>query len=362
MTNPRQRPRSGAGRAGLTALLLLLLAGTSLTAGGCWLWETPLPQQTPSATATPPQVQEAGGSSPAIAGRLLYSAAGHIWMRSGTKAVRLTEDTTGTQPAWSPDGEQIAFVVRGEYYSDIWVMQANGSGAHPITKGQADEPLRSLESVHASSWSAQPQWIPPGGLSISFLSHTPTEFKSNVLSVWIMRSDGSEEERILGLSQNIESAVWSPDGAWLAFTVFPYGRPSQLRTMDPDGNVHELGEESNDLARYDPTWSPDGRWIAYAAREGDQGATDLWLIPSPLTALYDGEWAPLRLTSQGRARSPAWAPDGRQIAFVAAEGETFDIWLLNLDLGGDWPQPTGTPERLTANADVDATSRPSWAP
>src|SRR5512136_2464177 len=91
-------------------LLIVLLLGLSLASGGCSLWEAPpSPDQTPAPTATPPQEQEAGPSSPAIDGRLLYASAGHIWLRTGTTGHRLTEATTGTQPAWSPDGTQIAF-------------------------------------------------------------------------------------------------------------------------------------------------------------------------------------------------------------------------------------------------------------
>ncbi len=361
MTNPRQRPAADAGRICPKILLLLLLLATALSAGGCWLWEPlPSPQQTPAPTPTPPTVQEAGVSSPSITGRLLYAAAGHIWLRTGTTARRLTEETTGTQPAWSPDGRQIAFVVRGEYYSDIWVMAADGGDAHAITNFRSAAGEYSFEAVHGSYWAAQPQWIPPGGLWISFISHGSPDFKSSVLSIWIMHPDGAERRRYLGLSQNIESPVWSPDGEWLAFTLFMSGRPPQLRTMDPDGNIRALGPDSEGIARYDPAWSPDGLWIAYAAREGEQGPTDLWLMPSPLNTLYDSEWTPIRLTTMGQARNPAWSPDGRQIAFIAAEKQSFDLWLLNLDLGGDWPQSTGKAERLTDGGNVDATSRPSW--
>lgn len=345
-------------------LLVALLAGLGALNGGCWLWEEPpLPDQTPAPTATPPQEEEAGPSSPPISGRLLYASAGHIWLRTGTTAHRLTTETTGTQPAWSPDGRQIAFVVQGAYYSDIWIMGANGSNPHPITDNRSAQPEQSREAVHDSFWAFQPQWIPPEGVLISFISHSSPDYLSSLLSVWTMHADdGGEKSRWLGLSQNIENPVWSPDGETLAFTLFFRESGPQLRYMDAERNVYRLGTDDEQVHRYDPLWSPDGRWIVYAARQADTGTTDLWLMPSPLNPIYEAEWEPVRLTRMGTARGPAWSPDGTQIAFVAAEKGAFDLWLLRLDTTGPLPQPAGNPARLTNGGDVDAIARPSWAP
>jgi TolB protein len=344
------------------ALLVVVAAAT----GGCWLWEEPpSPDETPLPTATPPEQKEAGPSSPPITGRLLYASAGHIWLRTGTTAHRLTEETTGTQPAWSLDGTQVAFVVRGEYYSDIWVMDADGGGLHPITENRSAAPDHSLDAVAQSYWAAQPQWVPPEGARISYVSHyAPGSLVTSVLQVWIMHADdGGEKQRHLGFtSQNVESPVWSPDGQWLAFTLYTFSDGAQLRYMDADGNVHYLGEDIRGIQRYDPAWSPDGLWIAYAAREEASQTTDLWLMPSPLNPLFEGEWVPARLTQMGAARGPAWSPDGGQVVFVVAEKGAFDLWLLTLNASGPTPTAQGQPERLTNTGDVDGNARPSWAP
>jgi Tol biopolymer transport system component len=36
-------------------------------------------------------------------------------------------------PAWSPDGTMLAFVVANDERSEIWVMNADGTGAHMLT-------------------------------------------------------------------------------------------------------------------------------------------------------------------------------------------------------------------------------------
>jgi dipeptidyl aminopeptidase/acylaminoacyl peptidase len=71
-----------------------------------------------------------------------------VWAMSpdGTGAIRLSRsDMTADSPAWSPDGTQIAF----DSNQQIWVMQRDGSGAHPLT---------------SAGRSSRPAWqpLPPG--------------------------------------------------------------------------------------------------------------------------------------------------------------------------------------------------------
>ena len=344
-------------------LLLCMLVTVASTVGGCRLWTTPAPPpETPPPTATPPQVEEASKHSPSVEGRLLYARAGNIWLRSETTSQRLTEGVWATQPCWSPDGRQIVFVVRGDKYSDLWIMDADGKNVHPITSNASESPGYTLESAYSSFWAFQPQWAPAAaGEWITFISHGRPESSSSNMSIWQIQPDGSNEQRYLPRNGQTETPTWSPDGQLLAFTSMPYQTGPQLRYYDPtSGNVMELGPDVEGIERYDPAWSPDGAWIAYAARQGRQ--TDLWLMPSPLNPFFFGDWSPLRLTERGSARSPAWSPTGRQIAFIAGENDSFDLWLLNLDLVPGQPPKPAREEKLTSGLQVDATARPNWAP
>jgi len=338
---------------GVILTLLLCLAG-------CEPGEMPATSPLPSPTDTPLIVEERP-QGPSVAGRLLYAAQGHIWLYTGTTARRLTGPTPALQPAWSPDGKEIAFVVRGEGYSDIWVMEADGSNPHPVTVNRSTYPEGSHEAAHTAYWAFQPQWIPPEGDWIGYISHYEPRQLSNPLSVWRIRPDGSGEQPYLSLGGFIETPTWSPDGQYMAFAFFTYDHRAQLRYLDLNtGKVLRLGKDEEGIERYDPAWSPDGRWIAYAARQG--GATQIWVMPSPLNPLYQEEWAPRLLSSQKAARGPAWSPDGKELAFIAAQDGSFDLWLLTLEVSPEgFPRPAGE-ERLTYGAQVDATSRPSWAP
>jgi len=344
-----------------TILAIGLLVTITLAAGGCWPWEDRSLPQTPAPTASPPKVEDAGHSSPSVQGRLLYARAGNIWLRSGTSAERLTEGIWATQPCWSPDGRQITFVVKEEGYSDIWIMAADASNQYAVTANSAQANPGTFSFAHHSYWAFQPQWIPPSGEWIGYVSHIQPIRLTTPMSIWLIRPDGTGEyQHLYWGDAHIESPVWSPDGESLAFTLHTVSNGAQLRYLDVNGNRLPLGEDVAGIERYDPAWSPDGDWIAYAARQG--GRTDLWLMPSPQNPLYEAEWSPLRLTQRGTARGPAWSPTGRQIAFVAEENDSFDLWLLNLDLTtGAYPGPARE-EKLTNGANVDATARPSWAP
>ncbi len=341
-------------RLGIVLALLVL----HLTAG-CRSGEGPITPRSRSPVTTLPKVTEQP-HRPSVSGRLLYACQGYIWLYTGTTARRLSGLTPSSQPAWSPDGKQIAFVVRGEGHSDIWVMESDGTNPHPVTANRSTYPEQSYEAAHTSYWAFQPQWIPKGDW-IGYISHNEPRQLSSILSVWRIRPDGSEEQPYLALGGFIENPVWSPDGRYMAFTFFSYKHGAQLRYLDLDtGNVLRLGEEVEGIERYDPAWSPDGQWIAYAARQGDE--TRIWVMPSPANPLYREEWSPCPLSSQRAARSPTWSPDGKQIAFIAAQDGSFDLWLLTLEVdSGGFPRPAGE-ERLTYGAQVDATSRPSWAP
>jgi dipeptidyl aminopeptidase/acylaminoacyl peptidase len=126
---------------------------------------------------------------------------------------------------------------------------------------------------------------------------------------------GPSFEDMLDL-QDIGSAVVSPDGRAIAYTV---------RSTEWDDNRFDTeiwlvrpGEEPIQLTRTakgsstSPAWSPDGRWLAFAADRGDK--RQIYLI-NP----RGGEaWA---LTESEGVGSFAWAPDGRRIAFTQTEPE-----------------------------------------
>jgi TolB protein len=93
-----------------------------------------------------------------------------------------------------------------------------------------------------------------------------------------------------------------------------------------------------------PAWSPDGKQIAWT--HGPSGARSIDVMDA------DGSHV-RRLTSSGNAEDPAWSPDGTKIAFTFARpGKQADVFVMGA--GG------GTRTRLTTSAGFDG--EPAWSP
>ena len=116
------------------------------------------------------------------------------------------------------------------------------------------------------------------------------------------------------------------------------GRPSNLRILAE-------GAIAGPIA-----WSPDGERIAFARnRRGAYGSLvdDLYVVE-----VASGDVR--RLTTDRRASSPSFAPDGRRLAFVGVDGPTANVYTLDLE--------TGAERRLTDFAgDVQITTA-RWSP
>ena len=113
----------------------------------------------------------------------------------GTNPVQLTEDpwASDSGPAWSPDGQQIAFSSDRDGDDEIYVMNADGTNPVQLTHNL-------WEIDFAPSWS-------PGGTKIAFSSYNHTLNAD----VYVMNADGSN---LVNLTENQRAddfiASWHP--------------------------------------------------------------------------------------------------------------------------------------------------------
>lgn len=108
---------------------------------------------------------------------------------------------------------------------------------------------------------------------------------------------------------------WSPDDAFLVYESYQPDSHLDLFVMRSDPNANEapvrLGA-SSDTADFSPAWSPDGREIAFVSwREGNQ---DIYVFSLDTQETYN-----LTQTPNRHEDYPSWSPDGRSIAFSAVE-------------------------------------------
>ena len=183
----------------------------------------------------------------------------------------LRNDSVGVEPAWSPDGNFMAFDRSDENYARLYVAGLDGSP--PV---RLDPP-----GVYAVS---NPAWS-PDSKSIAF----QCTMSYGDLEICVINRDGTGFKRLTTNRDTDDSPAWSPDGSTIAFMTVPLDQEATIALMTPSGtNVKLL------TAGFDPAWSPNGSRLVFAGNGG------LFTIGS------DG--SNRKQITTGRHRAPTWRP------------------------------------------------------
>jgi len=228
----------------------------------------------------------------------------------GTDAVRLTSTGHAFDPAWSPDGRQIAFDTGGKR-SVIYVMNADGSGMRRLISGSL------------------PTWSPDGRRLLFETGTGKWTFESGTgPGLAIVNADGADPRVLIKyLGDGDESrAAWSPDGRAIAFGQQHYGGWG-ITVMNADGSGRRFltnrTSRGSHFYETNPAWSPDGRRIAFTEEYDcacDFGPpygsyTAVGIVNADGSGLKrDGSGFRL-LTKDADSRDPSWSPDGQRITY-----------------------------------------------
>ena len=229
------------------------------------------------------------------------------------------------QAAFSPDGNQIAFVCRGDKESntDIYVRLVEGGNRVQIT--------------HHAGDNVNPVWS-PDGRTLAFYRST-----SDGDGIFLTTALGGSERKLISVWANRFSfgihtwLHWSPDGKWLVISdkesaTEPFG----LFLVSPEtGENHRLTTSPNStIGDCSPAFSPDGKTIAFV-RVVSAVVGELQLIP-----VQGG--APKQITFDGAGASNlTWTKNGQEIVFSSRYGGKSRLYKI--DVTG------GKPEWLVAS-------------
>lgn len=179
----------------------------------------------------------------------------HVINADGSGETSLVE---GTEPTWSPDGARIAF-TRGE---EIALTRADGSASPRVIRPDyGDGPFADLDDLNVR----KPAWSPDGD-RIAF--ERTVDFLGAFTQVYVMDADGSDARRLTpteGRQYAESDPAWSPDGSGIAFWSFGAG----IAVVDtPDSYPATVFAGGSYGAN--PDWTPDGSTITFTPDVRDE--------------------------------------------------------------------------------------------
>ena len=292
----------------------------------------------------------------------------NVWVlkTDGSSPVPLTKYATSGPSdyglVWSPDGKKLAFASSraldgsgglngsGAQVFNIWVINADGTGAMPLTR---------LTVSPGQGIVGPPAWS-PDGTKLAFTSDGALDGSdatntNGTLNIWTVNANGSAAAIPITklVVVNSLSPVWFSGSGKLAFSS-----ARALNGSDATGNnniwvINADGSGATPLTKYtavgagatSPVLSSDGKRIAFASTGALDGSDavdtgnsfNAWIMnsdgtnPTPLT----------RYASGVAVDNLALSPDATKIAFLsngAVDGSdaanansTRNLWLVNAD-------------------------------
>jgi len=214
----------------------------------------------------------------------------------------LTRKASNDAPAWSPDGQSIAFQSLRDGLGEIYVMNADGTGQRNLTRSPATD--------------FGPVWS-PDGQRIAFTSD-----REGNGEIYVMNADGTRQRNLTRNPASDVGPVWLPDGRRIAFASDRSGGrwPDETYIVNADGSGQwKWGPDY-------PVWSPNGRRVAFVSnRDGDD---EIYVMNADRSGTR-------RLTSNSAEDGgPAWSPNGRRIVFISNRDGTQAIYVMNADGSG----------------------------
>jgi dipeptidyl aminopeptidase/acylaminoacyl peptidase len=241
-------------------------------------------------------------------------------------------------PQRSPDGTWVAYTLTraikdtDKNDTDVWMVSWDGRQQLQLTSTPDSE--------------SRPRWSPDN----KWLAFVSSRQGAKQAQVWLLNRAGGEAAKLTDVKGGVDDYAWSPDSQRLVLVV-----------SDPDPKNPEP-DTDDDKAKEGPAKTPKPIVVDRYSFKSDSGG----YLRGERDHLYlfdiKAKKAEILTPGSFDETSPAWAPDGKQIAFIRRHRDDGDVDKMpNGDLFVIEARTGAAPKRLTTTT-AEESGRLSWSP
>jgi TolB protein len=288
-----------------------------------------------------------------LPGTLYVAQGGAVYRFQHGSFNQITADDGWMQPTAAPNG-QLVVVKREPNYSDLYLLSTSGRQMAQLTHNATPG------SVESNHWAFYPR-VSPDGQTLFYAFDPKDPYNSYRVDLAIFASGVTGGSRPVDWTQPNEFTGGDVTpvplkGGGLIYTKYSIDDQSQVHAqiwIQRRPGSQGVALTAADLGCAQPAISPDEKFIAMVCSKGSNQSAELDVAPFDAAALTLGP--PTTLVSGQLVASPAFAPDGKTIAFLAPStpGGGFQLWTVN-------PSLAGSVREITTDLGLDSTSAPVW--
>ncbi len=230
----------------------------------------------------------------------------------------------GHAPALSPDGNLFAYINYSPATGEVVLQMDNLQGTALVSASVywgGGVPLFKLDT---------PAWSPDGDW-IAFVAQGGGSATHDLYRLSLANPDGSNPAALERLTDDDTAEswpAWSPDGQQIVYAadlslVSPEGS-TELRVFNlADGQITDLTNNGAALIESAPDWSPDGQSLVFQGQEAGRPDTDIFWMTIGGT--------PEKITdSDANDIQPRFSPDGQYLVFSSDRSGNWDVYIYEI--------------------------------
>jgi TolB protein len=239
----------------------------------------------------------------------------------GSNAQTLTQDNSrGHAPALAPTGSLFAYIRYVAGTGETLLVVDNFQGT--ALKLASDYWGRTVTLLNPNS----PAWSPDGNwlaFTAQSMAAAPDLYRVSLLNP---AGDASALERLTDDDSAESWPAFSPDGQRIVYAAGLSDGSTELRILNlADRQTINLTSTGADLIESAPDWSPDGQRIVFEAQAANSAASDIYWIPASGAAE-----AEQIIDTGANDGYPRFSPDGQYIVFSSDRAGDWDVYLYEI--------------------------------